>query len=132
VAPTAVAPATVETTTVASAAVKSAAVKSAAVKSAAMEEYMSARVPCRCRMEGMSRMGRRMPGETSAARVAKVVAVRSSRMKIINRRVTAVSICDVSIYDGFIVGDKRLVVIYNRAMMPVASPVVPTPTVASK
>jgi DTW domain-containing protein YfiP len=121
-----------EPTTVASAAVESTTVKSSAMESTAVEEYMSARVPCRCCMQAMSCMGRRMPGETSAVRVAKVVAVHSSRMKIINGRVAAVSICDVSIYDGSTVGDERLVVIYNRAMMPVASPVVPTPTVASK
>jgi hypothetical protein len=127
VAPATVAPATVETTTVGTTTVGT-----TAVKSAAMEEYMSARVPGRCCMQAMNRVGRRMPGETSAVSVAKVVAVRSSRMKIINGRVTAVSIYAISIYDGSTVGDERLVVIYNRAMMPIASPVVPTPTVASK
>ena len=104
----------------------------AAMESTAVEEYMSARVPCRCGMEGMSRMGRRLPGETSAARVAKVVAVHSSRVKTIKGRVTAVSIYGISIYDGSTVGDEPLVVIYNRAMMPVASPVVPPPIVAGK
>jgi hypothetical protein len=83
-------------------------------------------------MQAMSRMGRRMPGETSAVSVAKVVAGHSSRMKIISGRVTAVSIYAVSIYDSSTVGVERVVVIYNRAMMPVASPVVPTPTVTSK
>ena len=77
--------------------VASTAVETTAVETTAMEEYMSARVPCRCCMQAMSRMGRGMPGETSAVRVAKVVAAHSSRMKIINGRVAAVSICDVSI-----------------------------------
>ena len=117
VAPTAVGPNAVAPTT---------------VETAAVEEYMSARVPCRCCMQAMSRMGRRMPGETSAVRVAEVVAAHSSRMKIVNGRVTAVSIYAVSIHDGSTVGVERVVVIYNRAMMPVASPVVPAPTVTSK
>jgi hypothetical protein len=127
VAPTTVAPAAVETTTV-----ESAAMETATMETATVEEDMGARVRGRCCMQAMSRMGRRMPGETSAVRVAQVVAAHSSRMKIVNGRVTAVSICDVSIYGGSTVGDEPVVVIYNRAMMPVASPVVPTPTVTSK
>jgi hypothetical protein len=98
-----------------------------AVRPTAVEEDMGARVlGCSC-IQPVSRMGRRMPGEASAISVGKVAAVHSSRMKIINGRMTA-----ISIYDRSTVGDERLVVIFNRAMMPIASPVVPAPTVASK
>ena len=108
-------------------AVEAATVAPAAVKPAAVEKDMGARVPRRSCIQPVSRMGRRMPGEASAIGVGKVAAVHSSRMKMISGRTTA-----ISIYDGSTVGDERLVVIFNPAVMPVASPVVPTPTVASK
>ena len=110
--PTSVASTTMETTT---------------MRPTAVEKDMGARVPRRSCIQPVSRMGRRMPGEASAISVAKVAAVHSSRMKMINGRMSA-----ISIYDGSTVGDERLVVIFNPAVMPVASPVVPTPTVAGE
>jgi hypothetical protein len=126
VAAASVAPA-VETTTVAPAAVGATTMEPTAVRPTAVEEDMGARVPRRSCIQPVSRMGRRMPGEASAISVGKVATVHASRMKMINGRMTA-----ISIYDGSTVGDERLVVIFNPAMMPIASPVVPTPTVASK
>jgi hypothetical protein len=109
------------------AAMKTTAMEPAAVRPTAVEEDMSARVPRRSCIQPVSRMRRRMPGEASAVSVGRVAAVHSSRMKMISGRTTA-----ISIGDGSTVGDERLVVVFNCAMMPVASPVVPTPTVAGK
>ena len=114
-------------TTVEAAAMKPTAVVPTTMRPTAVEKDMGARVPRRSCIQPVSRMGRRMPGEASAISVAKVAAVHSSRMRMINGRMSA-----ISIYDGSTVGYERLVVIFNPAMMPVASPVVPTPTVAGK
>ena len=124
---TAVAPAAVEASAMETTTMRPTAVKPTAVRPTAVEKDMGARVPRRSCIQPVSRMGRRMPGEASAIGVGKVAAVHSSRMKMTSGRTTA-----ISIYDGSTVGDERLVVIFNPAVMPVASPVVPTPTVASK
>ena len=112
--------------------VEATAVEATAMGTSAMEEGMSSRkspivksavganVPSRSRVRSADRMGCRVPTEPSAIKVVAAAAVHSSRIKTItitNR------IRTVSIYTR---GDVRLVVVLNRAITPVASPVVPT------
>jgi hypothetical protein len=71
----------------------------------------------RVRMRAAGGVGRSMPSEPLAVKVATAAVI---RMKA------------VSVYGGSTVGDKRMMVVLNRAVMPVASPVIPTPAVAGK
>jgi hypothetical protein len=97
--------------------------KTSSVESATVEESMcsgvraaeSAEVPCRSHVHAVAGMGSRsMPGEPS-------------RMKIMSHRMGG-----TSVYNGSTVRNERMVVVRNRAMMPIVSPVIPTPAVTAK
>ena len=98
------------------------AMKTSTVGSAAVEESMcsgvraaeSTKVPCRRHVHAVAHMGSRMAGEPS-------------RMEIMGHRTGG-----ASVYDGSTVRNERMVVVRNRAMMPIVSPMMPTPAVTAK
>src|SRR5258708_34572540 len=95
--------------------------KPSTVESAAVEESMcsgvraadSAKVPCCCHVHAVADMGSRMAGEPS-------------RMKIMSHRMGG-----ASVYNGSTVRNERMMVLRNPALMPIVSPMIPTPTIAA-
>jgi hypothetical protein len=94
--------------------VKPSVMNRSAVKPTSMEECMGASVSRRRRVQVARQVGYRVPGEASAMKV------------------TTLSAYIVAVNDISSVGNERMVIVRSPAMMPVASPMVPTPAKAGK
>ena len=112
----------VKSATMESSSMEPSAMKTSTVESAAVEESMcsavraaeSVKVSCRCHVHAVADMGSRMAGEPS-------------RMEIMSHRLGG-----ASVYNGSTVRNERMVVVRNRAVMPIVSPMIPTPAVTAK